>query len=128
VSFIARYLSFTSTGSVNTRLPTKTKKFHIFVIFHRKCSILTIFYNPKESAAFFREKFPKLIILFLALALRNLTVLAYDNLFIFYWRIYRTVRNFNFTVRKSFIVPVLVNDKYQAMNDTSNPTLFKFKN
>jgi hypothetical protein len=52
--------------------------------------------------------------------------LAYDKLFILCWRIYRTVRNFNFTVRKFFTVQVLANDKYRAMNDTANPILFIF--
>jgi hypothetical protein len=33
------------------------------------------------------------------------------------------VRDFNSTVRKSLTVPVLVNDKYQAMNDIANPKI-----
>jgi hypothetical protein len=46
--------------------------------------------------------------------------MVYDKLFILCWRIYSTIRDFNFTVRKSLTVLVIVNDKYQAMNDKSN--------
>jgi hypothetical protein len=76
------------------------------------------FTNPKES------KNPKLA----TLALQNLTVreLAYDNLFIFYWRLYRAVSNFYFTVRKSLTVPI--DDKYQAMNGTANHLFNKILN
>jgi hypothetical protein len=44
-----------------------------------------------------------------------------------YWRIYRIGRDFNFTVRKISHCTGLVNDKYQAMNELANPSLFKFK-
>jgi hypothetical protein len=94
----------------------KTKKCHIFVIFHRKCSIFTTFYNTQRIRIFaYLWKNPLSWQPFLVLALWNLTVcreLAYDNLFIFYWRIYHTVRDFNFMVSKSLTVPVRVNDKY----------------
>jgi hypothetical protein len=51
--------------------------------------------------------------------------LAYGNLFIFYWRIYRMVEELNFTVRK---ISHLTGTKYQAMKDTANPMLFEFQN
>jgi hypothetical protein len=91
MSFVARYLSLTNNVMVKTRLPPKLKKCNIFVILLRKCPILTNFYKSQ------RIRNP-----FLALALRNFTVreLAYDNLFIFYWRIYRRVRDFILKVRK----------------------------
>jgi hypothetical protein len=80
---------------------------------------LTTFDNSQRihRFAFLEEKSTKLATLFLAFALRNpqMRYLAYDDLFIFYWRICRTgidsnftvrdfncmVRDFNFTVRKS---------------------------
>jgi hypothetical protein len=37
------------------------------------------------------------------------------------------MRDFNSTMSKSVIVPVLVNDKYQAINDIASPILFNFK-
>jgi hypothetical protein len=72
----------------------------------------------------------------LALALRNLTVreLAHSMIPVIVYILLEDlpylVRDFNLTVRKSFTIPVLVNDKYryQAMNDTGNPILFKFLN
>jgi hypothetical protein len=37
------------------------------------------------------------------------------------------MRDFNFRVRKSLTVPVLVNGKYPVMDETANPILIKFK-
>jgi hypothetical protein len=84
--------------------------------------------NPKNFL-FLGEKYPKLVTLFLALYLEISPGQSWlmIKLFILCWRIYRTVRNFNVTMRN---VPVLVNDEYHAMNDTSDPipvrVLFKF--
>jgi hypothetical protein len=36
------------------------------------------------------------------------------------------VRDFNSIVRKSLTIPVIVNDKYQAMNDTAKFKPFTF--
>jgi N-glycosylase/DNA lyase len=48
--------------------------------------------------------------------------LAYTKLFIFFCRIYRKVRDFNFTVP----VPVPINDRCREIHETANPILFKF--
>jgi hypothetical protein len=112
----------------------KPKKCHIFVIFHRKCSILTTFYNSQRNRkfAFLGGKSLKFGNPFIGLAPRNLTVrvLVFDKLFIpvLCQRIYRVVRDYNFTVRKSLTVLVLVNDKYRAMNDTENYLFNKIEN
>jgi hypothetical protein len=54
----------------------------------------------------------------------TLRELAYEKLFGGF--IMHTVTEFNFTVRKFFAVPVLINDRYWEMTDTANPILFKF--
>jgi hypothetical protein len=75
-------LSLASNGTVKTRLPPQTKKQHIFVIFHRKCYFNYLYISQRiRKFASLGEKNPKLATLFLALALRNLTVheLAYDS-------------------------------------------------
>jgi hypothetical protein len=51
---------------------------------------------------------------------------SYDNLFIFCWRIYRTMRDFYRTVKKSLTVRELVNDTFPPMNEAANTILFKF--
>jgi hypothetical protein len=64
----------------------------------------------------------------LVLTLQKLTVreLADENLFLLYWRNYCKVRDFYFTVRNSLTVLVLVNDKYQAMNEMVKLIFLKF--
>jgi hypothetical protein len=103
LKFIAWYLSFTCT--VKTRLPIQTKKCHIY----RKYSISTTFYNSQRirKFAFLGKIPPELAYPFLGLVPQNLTMreLVYDKLFILCWRIYLTVRDFNYTLSKFFIVP-----------------------
>jgi hypothetical protein len=85
--------------------------------------------NPNYEMSYFCYISQKLYFLFVlpfTIPKESANLLAYDNLFIFYWRIYLTVRDFNLTVKKSLNIPVLVNDIYQAINDTANPILFKF--
>jgi hypothetical protein len=52
VSFIARYLSLTSTGMLKTTLPTKTKKMSYFCNISQKMlyfNYLLLFQNPQIS-------------------------------------------------------------------------------
>jgi hypothetical protein len=50
MSFIAWYLSLTSTGTVKTRLTTQAKKCHLFEIFHKNALFYIPFTIPKETA------------------------------------------------------------------------------
>jgi hypothetical protein len=154
------------TGTVKTRLPAQTKKFHICVIFHSKCFILTTFYNF-HRICFSGKKSPKLATPFLALYLEispcgnwgdifrieipvldkspcsaqcflweiwvypeicqtlrspslKMSLLVYDKLFILCWRFTISWEILILRWEISLTVPILVNDKYRAMNDTAN--------
>jgi hypothetical protein len=129
--YLSLYLSLTSTGTVKTRLPTQTKKISYFCNISQKMLYFTYLLQfPKNPQIyFFSFKNPLSWQPFFGPCTSKSHCAGaglWWYLFIFYWRIYHMVREFNFTVRKSLIVPLLINDKYQDKNFKIKTKILKF--